>query len=318
MKALVLDQGGIRLRHDHPEPGLQPGWAVVRVTRAGICRTDLELSQGYMGFSGVLGHEFVGEVKFCQDESWIGKRVVGEINAACGTCEWCARGLARHCPHRSVLGILNLDGCMAEMCALPVANLHQVPSALSDDQAVFTEPLSAAYEILDQIDVHRVHRCLVLGDGKLGILCAWVLSTVMHDVTLVGRHPAKLALAAWRGVKTLAEDEARPGHADLVVDATGRGRGFSRALELLRPRGTLVLKSTVAAQGDLNLAPIVINEITVVGSRCGRFEVGLPALLREGFPVERLICARFPLAEADAAFRRAAERGALKVLLDVA
>jgi alcohol dehydrogenase len=317
MKALVLKDQSLSLTTDHPLPEVPPGWARIRVRMAGICRTDLELVRGYMGFQGVLGHEFVGEVDACDDPDWVGRRVVGEINAACGTCDWCDDGLGRHCPERSVLGILGLDGCMAEYCCLPTANLHTVPERMSDEQAVFVEPLSAAYEILDQVELTGFERCIVLGDGKLGILCAWVLSTVLPDVTLVGRHSEKLEAAAWGTLRTAEGVESVEPGAELVIDATGSGPGLADAMQLCRPRGTLVLKSTLADPGDLNLAPIVIDELTVVGSRCGPFEHGLAGQLTNTFPLERLIASRYPLEDGLAAFELAAQRGVLKVLVEM-
>ncbi len=317
MKALVFD-GALRVDRAYPEPELRPGWAVIRVTVAGLCRTDLELTRGYMGYRGVLGHEFVGVVTDCEDPVWVGRRVVGEINAACGECALCRQGLGRHCPNRTVLGIQGLDGCFAEYCALPVANLHVVPDSISDSRAVFTEPVSAAFEILDQVSLTGPERCVVLGDGKLGILCAWALATVCADVTLVGHHPGKRSAAAWRGVRTCdATAEIEPG-ADLVVDATGTPEGLSEAIALCRPRATLILKTTTAGKAAVDLAPVVINELQIIGSRCGRFDAGLHALLTYDFPLEQLIKGRYPLDEAEAAFAHAARRDALKILLDMA
>ena len=318
MEAVVFDEA-LELRRDYPEPELRPGWAIIRVHQAGICRTDLEIVKGYMGFRGVLGHEFVGAVAECDDAKWIGRRVVGEINAACGsaTCSWCSANLGRHCPDRTVLGIQGLDGAMAEFCTLPIANLHALPEDLSDEQAVFTEPVSAAHEILEQVTIPESARCVVLGDGKLGILCAWALTEVCKDVTLVGHHERKLALAQWNGLKTArSADEAPPG-ADYVVEATGTGQGLMESIGLVKPRGTLVLKSTVVSQGELNLAAAVVNEITIVGSRCGPFGRALEAMQAFSLPVEGLIEARYPLDQAEAAFRKAGEQGALKVIVDV-
>ena len=314
MRALVYDTQ-LRLASDWPEPSIQPGWATLRVLCAGICRTDLELTRGYMGFRGVLGHEFVGRVEACDDTRWLGKRVVGEINAGCGDCPECARGLSRHCRQRSVLGILKLDGCLAERCSLPIRNLLEVPAAIDDETAVFMEPLSAACEILEQIPVEASQRCVVLGDGKLGILCAWVLAGAAQDVTLVGRHPEKLELARWRQLKTVCSvSEVNPG-ADLVVEATGSESGLGDAMGLCRPHGTLVLKSTLASQGALNLAPIVVNELQVVGSRCGPFARGLAELEQHQFPLSRLIAGRYSLGQGLEAFDHAARKGALKVLV---
>jgi len=317
MKAVVFDQH-LHLDRAYPEPVLKSGWAMIRVRMVGICRTDLELIKGYMGFKGVLGHEFVGDVVACEDEHWIGHRVVGEINDACGSCEWCKKGLGRHCPDRSVLGILNHDGCMAELCMVPIANLHIVPDEIPDEKAVFVEPLSAAYEILDQVSIGKDDHCVVLGDGKLGILCAWVLSTVSHHVTLVGHHTANLQAAAWGEIMT-TEDvrQVSPG-TDVVIEATGSVKGLEAAIALCRPRGTLILKSTLAGGGELNLAPVVVNELTLIGSRCGLFLEGLQGISAHNFPLERLIAARFPLDQAEKAFEVAAQSGTLKVLLEMA
>lgn len=319
MAAAVFDGKELTYAKDHPQPELKSGWAKIRIKLAGICKTDLEIMKGYMGFKGVLGHEFVGLVEECAVSGWTGKRVVGEINAACGHCDWCARGLGRHCPNRTTLGIVNHDGCLAEYCQLPVANLLTVPENIPDDRAVLTEPLSAACEILEQLPVRGDERVIVLGDGRLGLLCAWVLSTAISDVTIVGHHAQKLAAASWRNIKTaFCEKDIGPG-ADIVVEATGSGAGLVSAMELCRPRGTIVLKSTVAVSGDVNLAPIVINEQTLLGSRCGRFADGL-TIMRDfpDMPLDRLITARYPLKQVHEAFVRARRSDALKVVIDVA
>ena len=314
MKAVVFEGTRLTVRDAAP-PELRSGWALLRVRVTGICRTDIEITRGYMNFSGILGHEFMATVADCEDEDWIDRRVVGEINVGCGECAWCRSGLARHCPHRSTLGISHLDGCMAEYVQLPVGNLHHVPDALADDEAVFTEPLAAAFEILDQVPVQKDSRCIVVGDGKLGILCAWALSTVSSDVTLIGRHPEKLARAEWNHVRTATSKDLPA--ADIVVEATGRPDGFGVSLGLCKPRGVLVLKSTIASRADINLTPVVVNEITMIGSRCGRFERALAAMVRHHFPVTRLISARYPLEQAVEAFRHAEQPGTLKVLLDI-
>jgi alcohol dehydrogenase len=274
--------------------------------------------KGYQGFKGVLGHEFLGVVERCDAAAWIGRRVVGEINAACGHCDWCARGLGRHCPERTTLGIGGLDGCMADFCVLPTVNLCAVDPAISAERAILTEPLAAACEILEQMTLSGTERVVVLGDGRLGILCAWALATVVPDVTLVGHHREKLTVARWRGIATAADaGDVAPG-ADIVVEATGSGRGIAEAMDLCRPRGVIVLNSTVALQGEINLAPIVINELTVVGSRCGRFGDAL-TMMRDfpDMPLERLITDRFPIHQAGEAFARAQSGLALKVLLDL-
>lgn len=314
MKAVVFDSA-LKYVADRPEPVAPEGWSRIRVILAGICKTDLELIKGYRGFRGVLGHEFVGRVEAADGRP--GRRVVGDINAACGRCEWCARGLGRHCPNRVTLGIDRLDGCMAEVCALPDANLLDVPDGLSDARAVLVEPLSAACEILEQHPLRGGERVAVLGDGKLGILCAWVLAGAGADVTLAGRHAEKLALARWHTVKTWPAAEPLAGGFDLVVEATGSEAGLARAIELCRPRGTVVLKSTVAAPHQLHLAPVVIHELTLLGSRCGRFEDGLAFLARHpDVPLDRLIAARYPIEQAEEAFRTAAG-SSLKVLLTI-
>ena len=315
MWAAVFD-GELRLvRRPVPSPPL--GWGLVRVDLAGVCRTDLEILKGYMGFAGIPGHEFVGTIAACEEAGRIGQRVVGEINAACGECDWCARDLGRHCPNRTVLGIVGLDGCFAEYCMLPLANLLPVPDAISDERAVFVEPLSAACEILEQIPVAATDRVVVLGDGRLGILCAWVLATVCPNALLVGRHEDKLAKAQWHGLQTcLSPMPASAQGADLVVEATGRPEGLGEAIACCRPRGTIVLKSTIVAENGFNLSPVVVAEQTIVGSRCGQFRDGL-ALLEQypDLPLERLVSARLPLAEIGEAVALA-EAGALKVLVE--
>ena len=316
MKALVFD-GRLKLETDHPAPAPQPGWALIRVVRAGICRTDLEIARGYMNFRGVPGHEFAGVVERADDRSMVGRRVVGDINAACGSCETCRRGDGHHCSRRSTLGIFELDGCFAEYCTLPERNLVLLPDGISDDEAVFIEPLSAAFRILDQLAVAPTDRCVVLGDGKLGILCAWALSTACCNVTLVGHHPAKLARAAWGHLRVRQEPGPDERNADLVVEATGTAHGLLESVALCRPRGTVVLKSTIAADAGMNLAPVVVNEITILGSRCGSFHRGLAELERHRFPLERLIDARFPLERGAEAFAAAGKPGVLKVLLDL-
>jgi alcohol dehydrogenase len=270
-----------------------------------------------MDFKGVLGHEFVGVVTECDNLSLIGQRVVGEINAGCGQCDWCRRGLERHCPNRLVLGISKLDGCFADFCTLPMANLYAVPDAISDTRAVFVEPVSAAFEIFEQMTINESDRCIVLGDGKMGILCAWALATASTDVTLIGHHPHKLAAAQWRGIRTETSIENVEPGADVVVEATGRANGIAEALKLCKPRGTLVLKSTTADDAPLNLAPLVVNEVTMIGSRCGRFKLGLHALMTYDFPLEHLIKGRYPLDEAEAAIAHATRPEALKMLIDV-
>jgi len=317
MRAVVFD-GALRVVDDYPVPELRPGWARIRIQTAGICKTDMELVKGYLGFKGVLGHEFVGVVEACDRLEWLGKKVVGEINAACGHCDWCRKGLGRHCPTRTTLGIWNHDGCMADYCILPVENLIEIPPDISEDRAVLTEPLSAACEIIEQLPLAGSERVIVLGDGRLGILCAWALATVLSDVTLFGHHPEKLQMAGWRHIRTTADPAHLQPGADIVVEATGSAKGMTEAMRLCQPRGTIVLKTTLAGGGDINLSPVVINEISIVGSRCGQFRDGIKMLQDyPDMPVERLISDRYPLSDALAAFDRATRADALKVLLNI-
>ena len=312
MRALLFDGTAARVA-DLPRPAADAATAVVRVHLAGICNTDLELIKGYMGFRGVLGHEFVGTVAD-GPAAWSGRRVVGEINFACGQCATCLRGLGRHCPTRRVMGILNADGAFAEYVAVPLANLHAVPDEVADATAVFTEPLAAAFEILEQVRVEPGMECTVLGDGKLGLLVAQVLARAGARVLAVGKHDEKLALLRRRGIETARLERWNRARADLVVEATGSAAGLALAIAATRPRGTLVMKSTVAEPVALNLAPLVIDEISVVGSRCGRFEPALQALADGSVEVGSLIGARRPLGAE--ALREAAQPGALKVLIE--
>ncbi len=320
MQALFFDSGRASVRRmSAPRP--RRGFALIRVIASGICNTDLELLRGYHGFRGVPGHEFVGRVEGPRSTPWLGKRVVGEINLACGraSCAWCRQGWGRHCPRRTVLGILRHPGAHAEWLTLPEANLHEVPPEISDEEAVFTEPLAAACEILDQVPVTTTSagrcpalrdgqrpalvwpagmRAAVLGPGKLGRLAAQVLETAGAEVLLLGRH-----------------DRAPRAAFDLVVEATGSPEGMPRALELVRPRGTVVWKSTFHGPARFDAAPLVVNEVTVIGSRCGRFEPALELLRAGRVKVQPLISAEFPLARAPHALREAAGPGVLKVLL---
>ncbi|ETX04262.1 MAG: hypothetical protein ETSY2_29725 [Candidatus Entotheonella gemina] len=307
---------GQRLAFDpaYPAPQADEKTALVRVSLAGICSTDLQIFQGYMGFTGVPGHEFVGEV-IEGPTALLGQRVVGEINFACGQCPTCAKGLGRHCPTRRVMGILQADGTFAEYVAVPAANLHPVPAQVADEAAVFTEPLAAAFEILEQIHLQPTDDVVVFGDGKLGLLCAQVLHLTGARVHLVGRHGHKLELLRPHGIRTVLLPDHPPGQADVVVEATGSAEGLQRAMETVRPRGTLVLKSTVAAEHHLSLAPLVINEVTVIGSRCGRFPPALQALSHNRVSVTPLIEHVYSLTAAGDAAAHASRRGALKVLL---
>lgn len=287
----------------------------MRVRLAGVCETDLQLIQGYMGFRGVLGHEFVG---VAEAGRYSGQRVVGEINCSCGSCDFCRRGLATHCPHRSVVGILNHDGAFADYVFLPEENLHAVPDELADDQAVFTEPLAAAFQIPAQLDLPAFGRCTVFGDGRLGNLCAQVIHGAGVPVTVVGKHPAKLELAAALGIETaLVSDLPADFLSDLVVDCTGSPSGLEAALRTVQPRGTIVLKTTTADAIACHLAPVVIDEVTIVGSRCGPFPRAIEALQHQEVEVARLISARFPLEKVDTALEAARTPPNLKVLLEI-
>ncbi len=313
MRALLWDGTTARVV-DRPAPQPSPTMAVVRVHLAGLCNTDLEITKGYMGFSGVLGHEFVGTVDQ-GPTGWVGTRVVGEINFACGACAFCARGLRRHCPTRQVMGISGADGAFAEYVAVPLVNLHRVPDSVSDEAAVFAEPLAAAFEILEQVHLQPSTECVVLGDGKLGLLVAQVLFQTGARVLVVGKHDENLAILRRRGIATASAAHWNQAPADLVVDATGSAGAFALALKATRPRGTVVAKTTVVDTAPLDLAQIVINEITVVGSRCGTFTPALRALEAGSIDVRPLISARLPLRAGVDALQLAASPGVLKVLL---
>jgi threonine dehydrogenase-like Zn-dependent dehydrogenase len=315
MRALVLDDD-VRVRADYPEPVPQEGEVLVRVLSAGICATDLELIRGYMGFRGVLGHEFVG---VATSGRLAGRRVVGEINCSCGECPTCRRGLPTHCPQRSTLGIVNRDGAFADMVVLPERNLHPVAESVTTDVALFTEPVAAAFQIPVQVPIRRTDRVVVLGDGRLGNLCAQVLAGCSDDVLVLGKHDEKLQLLNALGIRTARFGDAVPKHcADVVADCTGSSSGLPAALELVRPRGTIVLKTTVAGTQTLPWAPFVIDEITLVGSRCGPFERALAALEEGRVVVQPLISARFSLDCGVEALDYARTHSALKVVLDIA
>jgi threonine dehydrogenase-like Zn-dependent dehydrogenase len=315
LKALHFDGSELRLA-ERAEPEPRSDCVVVRVSLAGVCNTDLEIAKGYLGFRGILGHEFVGRVAEGPEE-WRGERVVGEINFACRSCPSCARGLERHCPSRTVMGIAGADGAFAELVRVPVQNLHAVPESVPDEMAVFCEPLAAAFEILEQVRVEPEQRAVVLGDGKLGLLAAQVLALAGARVLAVGRHPAKLALLRARGIETVTAQEWRAEPAPLVIEATGSERGFQMAVAATLPRGTLVLKSTLASHPAVDLAPLVIHEIHLVGSRCGPLPPALRALESRAIDVAPLISDRVPLGAGAEALRRAARPGALKVLVEV-
>jgi threonine dehydrogenase-like Zn-dependent dehydrogenase len=315
--ALILDQQP-RVG-DVPEPERQPGEALVAVRVAGVCDTDLQLARGYMGFTGVPGHEVVGDVVTADDPAWIGKRVVADINAGCGECVDCRLQGGHHCSKRTVLGIVGRSGALAERFTIPERCLVEVPESLPDERAVFAEPLAAALHVLDEVDAASVGRAVVVGDGKLGQLIARALASAQIDTAIIGHHPSKLALARDAGIIGYLEDalpKALHG-AGLVVEATGNERGFARALEIVRPRGTVVLKTTVATKYQVDLSPIVINEVRIIGSRCGSIARAVAALTKRSVDPTPLVEARYPLVRADEALEHAGRRGTLKVLVDV-
>jgi alcohol dehydrogenase len=315
MRALYFDQT-LQYQPDYPEPASPSGEALIRTRLAGICNTDLEIVRGYMGLRGVPGHEFVGEVVRADDvPDLVGQRVVGEINAYCGECSTCRRGNPTHCPNRTTLGIDRRDGAMADYFTLPTKLLYPVPKTIPDEWAVFAEPLAAACEITEQVRIRPTDRVIVQGDGKLGLLIAQVLQLTGCDLLAVGRHPEKLTILERRGIRTqLSGEDIGPG-ADVVVEATGSAQGFATARSLVRPRGALVLKSTFHGDVSINLSMVVVDEITLVGSRCGPFAPALRLLEQRLVDVESLVHETFPLDEGLAAFERAAAPGVLKVLL---
>jgi len=302
---------------DHVRPERAPGEARVRLRLAGVCSTDLELAKGYMDYDGVLGHEFVGEVEEATDPAWVGERVVGGINCACQSCSFCSREQPNHCERRTVLGILGRHGTFQDSFLLPERNLVRVPAHVPDEHAVFAEPLAAACRILEQVDLSAWDRVAVLGDGKLGLLCTMVLAEVIHSVTLFGRHPGRVKLPISVEERPAPPPEFDPSaRFDVVVDATGSSEGLATAMRLTRPSGRLVLKTTCAGNSTVALAPIVIDELTVIGSRCGPLETAMSKLGEGRLPLHEMIDSRVSLEEADAALRRAAEPGVLKVLIE--
>lgn len=314
MRSVHLESGAVTVR-EVARPRVPRGFALIRLLYGGICNTDLELQRGYYGFLGTPGHEFVGVVTDAGDRRLVGKRVVGEINLACGSCAWCRRGLGRHCPKRTVLGIVKHPGAFREYLTLPEKNLHVVPEEIPDETAVFVEPLAAACEILDQVKIPRAAPVAILGDGKLGLLIAQVLHAHGAEVHQYGKHREKLRISEAAGVATEMSKTLPAAAYDWVVDATGSTEGLKEAVGMTRPRGTLILKSTVHGLVGIDTAPVIVNELTLVGSRCGRFEPAL-RLLRSGkVRVDNMISEVLPLEEASRGFDRARQRGVLKVLL---
>jgi threonine dehydrogenase-like Zn-dependent dehydrogenase len=313
MKALRVEDNKLKLA-DSAVPHRE-GEALVRMTMAGICNTDIEIARGYADFRGTLGHEFVGVVEESPDRAQIGRRVVGEINVGCGQCGLCRENDPRHCPDRTALGIRGRDGAFAEYLSLPSRNLLVVPDGVSDRQAVFTEPLAAALAILDQVEIRASHRVAVVGDGKLGQLISRVIAGTGCDLTLIGKHDAKLELAARAGVKTAKVGATKARGFDFVIEASGSSGGMEIALDLIRPRGAIILKSTFRGAVRLDTSRIVVNEVIVIGSRCGRFETALRLLESGGVDVEPLVAREYQLADGLEAMAEAARPGTLKVLL---
>lgn len=317
MKALVFDQS-LRFDPRRPEPALELDDTLIKVHQAGVCSTDIEITRGYMGYRGVLGHEFVGTVVSSADKQLVGQRVVGEINCVCGRCDMCLSGLSNHCRNRTVLGILNHDGAFAEFVRLPAINLHAVPDNVDNDQAVFVEPLAAAFQVCKQVRIEPRTWVTVLGDGRLGLLVAQVLRNTGCPVRVIGKHPEKLALCEKWQIRSRLLSEIAPRHdQDVVIDCTGSAAGFELATQLVRPRGTIVLKSTVAQGKPLNLAPVVIDELTIIGSRCGPFREALTALSEKSVDVISLISRRMKLEQGVEALDVAQRSDVLKVLLQI-
>ena len=321
MKAVVFnDKDGLRLDKNYEKPVPKKGEALIKVTLAGICNTDYEITKGYMGYNGILGHEFIGVVEDVNDDdkSLVGKRVTAEISYGCDDpdCEWCAVKNYRHCPNRHTLGIWKKDGCFAEYVTMPTNVIFEIPENVEDEQAVFVEPLAAACEITEQLHIQPIQKVLVLGDGKLGLTTALTLHSQGLDVTLVGKHQNKLDIAKNQGVKTqLLQDTKVDNSYDIVVEATGSVSGFETSLGLVKPRGVLVLKSTIATGKELNLAPIVINEITVLGSRCGQFPPALNLLKNKRIDFKPFISAVYSVDDAIEAFDANKSKETVKVLL---
>lgn len=318
MKALRYTKGKLALAEvAMPDDGE----VLVRVTKSGICNTDLEIVRGYAGFEGTIGHEFVGIVERADAPNLVGKRVVGEINAGCGVCEKCVAGDPRHCSTRTVLGIVGRNGAHAEFLQLPSRNLFVVPDNVSDDQAVFVEPLAAAYGIIEQVEITPETSVAVVGDGKLGLLCAFALATKTKNVTMIGKHESKLAAGKKRGIDGVSLEKLTPAmaqHFDVVVEASGSESGFATALDLVRPRGKIVLKSTFHGTPTWAASRVVVNEITIIGSRCGRFAPALDLLSSGAIQLDDLITDEFALSKGVAAMDRAAQKGVLKILLNPA
>lgn len=315
MKAVWLSSGELSVRVID-DPRRCEGEAVIRVRMAGVCKTDLELIKGYMGFTGVLGHEFVGEVVDAEDITWIGRRVVGEINCPCYRCSFCVRGLSRHCPNRSVLGIEKRNGVFAEYTALPMRNLHVVPEGVPDEVAVFTEPVAACFRIVEQVHFQPSDFVVVLGDGRMGQLISQVIKPYVGRLVCVGKYPYKLSRLCELGIETALVDRWTERNVDVVIDATGNPEAQQIAIDMLRPQGVLVIKSTIEKPTVLNVSKLVVNEITVIGSRCGPFEPALKSLADNTVRVDYMVSHVFGFEDVLEAIRVAQGKDCLKVLID--
>jgi threonine dehydrogenase-like Zn-dependent dehydrogenase len=316
MRGLWLENQKIAWREDIPQPVPADGEALVRVLVAGICQTDVEMVKGYYPFTGVIGHEFVGVVEHTPDPAWIGRRVCGEINVSCGQCEMCRRALNIHCTQRSVLGIWERNGALAEFLCLPLRNLHLVPDTVSDDQAVFAEPLAAAVGIMEQVSLRPIDRVVVIGPGKLGNLIAQTLALTGADLLVIGRGKSQLDQLEKRGIATGFQDAIQPHRADVVVECTGNPAGFELACRAVRPRGTIVMKSTFKGETHVNFSPLVVDEVTLVGSRSGPIGAALRLLAHRAVDVLPLIERHFPLSEVLEALELAQQPGKMKMILD--
>ncbi|MEN8262896.1 MAG: alcohol dehydrogenase catalytic domain-containing protein [Nitrospirota bacterium] len=316
MNALLFD-GDLKYREDHPVPNPGKDEALIRVTYAGICNTDIEITKGYMGFKGIPGHEFVGVVEKSDNRKLKGKRVTGEINIGCNTCSYCRDHLYNHCPKRSVLGILARDGVFAEYTTLPLKNLHELPDSVSDEEAVFIEPLAAAYEILEQVSISSSDKVCVLGDGKMGLLIGQVLSTTGCNLIVIGKHPEKLSILDELGINTKLSSQRKEKEFDIVVDCTGSRTGMETALGIVKPRGKIIIKTTVAKKGQLDLNGVVINELSLIGSRCGPFLPAINAIASRDIDLFPLISDVFKLEDGLKAFENAKKKGVMKVILKI-
>ncbi len=314
MRAIVFDDK-LEFRTDYPVPERGENEALIRVTHAGICNTDLEIIKGYMKFRGILGHEFVGVIEQCDQKSAIGNRVVGEINLGCGVCSFCRNNSSSHCSHRSVLGIMDKDGVFADYITLPLANLHTVPEHISDEEAVFTEPLAAAFEIFEQVNIKSSDRVCVLGDGKLGLLVSQTLAASNCDLTVIGHYDEKLAILGKLGIKTELSSSYEEPEFDIVVECTGSRSGIDTALNIVRPKGQIILKTTVAKNNSFNLNHIVINELSLIGSRCGPFKPAIQAIKSGAIDLSSLISNIYPLDDGLKALKYASKKGMIKVIL---